>query len=384
MLMLELTSGKRIIAADQSTKDILKKGMFGSEESGHLCLTLEEALYLIDVRNAKCTENGKELHFNNIVERLGDGRLITRYLTYRDWRDRGLMIKEPSFWQERGGKTPIKRYPSSKLKLDEKIKGTFFPQDLITIIESKKEGKELYDKHWFGQYGTYKASDKGILNKLDVYEALFLLNKGALKVENASKGEIVSTATKRRPDFQKMYDVYADWREKGYVVKTGFKFGTHFRIYFPGAKPMQNGGASEWTHSKHVIHVFPRDVKLLISEWARAIRVAHSVRKTFILAIPGKSREKNRSIDFVLYHRKGGNIEVPGIDTPRYAMLSLSEDEYIGGSDLSAIINEAKSHGLELVIAIVDRETAVTYYKVRRIELPRSDYEYYEIDWMQP
>jgi hypothetical protein len=36
------------------------------------------------------------------------------------------------------------------------------------------------------------------------------------------------------------------------------------------------------------------------------------------------------------------------------------------------------------VIAIADRETAVTYYRVRKIELEKSPYEYYEIDWMQP
>ena len=137
-------------------------------------------------------------------------------------------------------------------------------------------------------------------------------------------------------------------------------------------------------HSKHVVHVFPRDVKMLISDWARAIRVAHSVRKTFILAIPGKSREKKIAIDFVLYHRKGGNIEVPGKDHPRFAMLSLSENEHIGGSELSAIIAEAKRRKMELVIAIADRESAVTYYRARRIELPKSGYEYYEIDWMQP
>ena len=65
-------------------------------------------------------------------------------------------------------------------------------------------------------------------------------------------------------------------------------------------------------------------------------------------------------------------------------MLSLGEEEYIGGSELSAIINEAKEQKLELIIAIADRETAVTYYKVRMIELEGSDYEYYEIDWMQP
>jgi len=90
------------------------------------------------------------------------------------------------------------------------------------------------------------------------------------------------------------------------------------------------------------------------------------------------------SIDFVLYHRKNNTIEIPDVDKPRFAMLSLSEEERIGGAELSSIINEAKERKLELVIAIADRETSVTYYKVTRIELPKSDYEYYEIDWMQP
>jgi tRNA splicing endonuclease len=130
--------------------------------------------------------------------------------------------------------------------------------------------------------------------------------------------------------------------------------------------------------------VFPRDLKLLISEWARVIRVAHSVRKTFILAIPGRSRKKKLSIDFVLYYRKNGVTEVPGKDIPKYSMLSLSEDEYIGGSELSAIINEARARNSELIIAIADRETSVTYYKIKQIKLPSSEFEYYEIDWMQP
>ena len=35
---------------------------------------------------------------------------------------------------------------------------------------------------------------------------------------------------------------------------------------------------------------FSRKSKMIISEWARAIRVAHSVKKTFILGIPGKEK----------------------------------------------------------------------------------------------
>ena len=110
-------------------------------------------------------------------------------------------------------------------------------------------------------------------------------------------------------------------------------------MYFPGARPVKD---DKWIHSMHVIHVFPRDAKLLISEWSRAIRVAHSVRKTFILAIPGTSRKKNMEIDFVLYHRKHNGIETPGENTPRFCMLSLSEDEYLGGAELSADLEQGK------------------------------------------
>ena len=39
---------------------------------------------------------------------------------------------------------------------------------------------------------------------------------------------------------------------------------------------------------------------------------------------------------------------------------------------------------MELIVAIADRETSVTYYKVRQIKISGSKNEYYEIDWMQP
>jgi len=390
LMALELkydSSMRKAYPADQSTFDILKGGEFGEQKAGRLLLDPEEVLYLIDIRNASCTDKSdRRLTFNKYASMFSASKkLMARYFTYKDWRDRGLIAKGRSFLlgMKSDGQIPVKKYPTSKLKLKiGGLSGTFFPADMTAIIEDSAAGKELYEKYWIGQYGTYKVSDRGTLNKIDIFETMFLMDNGALEISNYSKAEIASLAAKWRPDFFKLYQIYADWRSKGYVVKTGFKFGTHFRIYFPGASPGKAEG--NWQHSKHVVHVFPRDVKMLISEWARAIRVAHSVRKTFILAIPGKSRKKNLSIDFVLFHRKGGNIEKPGTDKPKYAMLSLSENEYIGGSELSAIINEAKQYRLELVIAIADRETAVTYYKARRIELPGSAYEYYEIDWIQP
>lgn len=372
-------------ATDQSTKDVLRKSYFGSLNGDRLELSPEEVLYLMDVRRASCiSPNDTQLSFNDVaIEFSTNSKFIARYVTYKDWRDRGLILKDPDESIGDSGKSQLKKYSSSNLKLKAySLEGVFFPADLTTIVDDSESGKGIYEELWFGQHGTYKVKEHGILNKLDIYETIFLMERDALRITNMTKREIIETATKRRPDFLKLYEIYSDWRGKGYVIKTGFKFGTHFRLYFPGAKPTKIG--ENWIHSLHVIHVFPRDAKLLISEWARVIRVAHSVRKTFILAIPGKSRQKKVGIDFILYHRKGQDIETPANSKPHLSMLSLSEEEYIGGAELSAIINEAKSRKQELIIAIADRETAVTYYRVKRIELQGSDYEYYEIDWLQP
>jgi tRNA-intron endonuclease, archaea type len=375
-------------ALDQSTKDILRSSFFGTTEGEKLVLIPEEALYIMDVRRAKCTtpNDESELSFNDIASEFSTNKkFMARYFTYKDWRDRGLIIKEPKETSKSAGNSQaqVKKYRSEPLKLKNySMKGIFFPEDMITVVDDEEKGRNIYNDHWIGQYGTYKVKEHGQLNKLDIYETLFLINNNVLEVSNFTKKQIIDTAEKRRPDFQKLYEVYADWRSKGYIIKTGFKFGTHFRVYFPGAQPIKVDAS--WIHSMHVIHVFPRDAKLLTSEWARVIRVAHSVRKTFILAIPGKSRKKTLDIDFALYHRRNNDIETPDKTKPRFGMLSLSEEEYIGGAELSAIINEAKANKQELIIAIADRETAVTYYKVKRIELQGSDYEYYEIDWMQP
>lgn len=383
MLKLELSGKNRIIAADAPTRDALKRSFFGFQIKDELELRPEEALYLIDMSKAVCAHNGKPVSFYDLSLMFRDmEKFIARYFTYKDWRERGLVAVSKEYNEP--NESPIKKYPTSSLRIPHvKIKGTFFKADLMTVVDDEKVGEELYDKYWFGQYGSYKASDKGMLNKLDMFETLFLMENGVLKLENITKDQFLASVESRRGDFESLYGAYKDLREKGYVVKTGFKFGTNFRLYFPGTKPMK-AGEGEWTHSKHVIQVFPKNTRLLISEWARAIRVAHSVRKTFILAVPGKAGGSRSDIDYVLYHRHGGDGDNPKNSVPKFAMLSLGEDEYIGSNELSGAINEAKKRKLELLLAIADRETAVTYYKVRRIKLEGGRYDYFEIDWFQP
>jgi tRNA-intron endonuclease len=391
MIQLELDRKKRSLSVKEPPDvSSLQNGFYGQMKRGIIHLSPEEALYIMDIRNGQCHDKaGNVFSFNDTAALfLKNKKLLARYLTFKDWRDKGLIPRPIGEAQGNYGKTILKKYASSDFTLDSfSFEGLFFKNDLITLVDDERVGKELYERYWLGQFGTYKAAHRGRISKLDIYETIFLIRHGKLRLKNCTLQDVEKAAIKRIRFFNDMYSVYEDWRKRGYVIKTGFKFGTHFRIYFPGASPVRS--EDEWMHSKHVIHVFPRKHKLIISEWARAIRVAHSVKKTFILAIPGKKtpvdfNPKKPRLDFLLYHRKGAGIETPKDGTPRYLMNSLTEDEYIGGEELAEALAECDHFGLEMVMAISDRESSVTYYVIKAIELPGSEYEYYEIEWVQP
>ncbi|MEW6722159.1 MAG: tRNA-intron lyase [Candidatus Micrarchaeota archaeon] len=389
MIKLELDRKKRSLAVKEpSDVSSLQNGFYGQMKKGIIYLSPEEALYVMDIRNGRCYDTvGNEFQFNEVASLfLKSKKLLARYLTYKDYRDKGLILRQMSEAEGNYGRSISVKYTSSGFSPDSfSFEGLFFPNDLITLVDDEKVGKELYERYWLGQFGTYKAAHRGRISKFDIFETIFLLKHGDLRLRNAKLPDAEKAASKRIRFFSDMYLVYEDWRRRGYVVKTGFKFGTHFRIYLPGASPVRT--EDEWMHSKHVIHVFPRRHKQIISEWARAIRVAHSVKKTFILAIPGekgKSPPKRPRLDFLLYHRKKGGIETPKDGTPRYLMYSLTEDEYIGGTELAEALSECGRYGLEMMMAIADRESSVTYYVIKAIDLPGSEYEYFEIEWVQP
>lgn len=383
---------KQLSVHEPESVSSLLNGHYGHMIKGAIHLFAEEALYLIDIRNARCHDSSlNEYRFNQVAALFAQKKQMARYFTYKDWRDRGLIIRQVSEICEKYGRNSLKKYPYGALSLDHfSISARFYEDDLWSIIDDETVGKELYERHWFGQFGSYKAEQRGKLSKLDSFETLFLMRHAGLRLENASERKVILAAKRAHKDFLHLYEVYEDWRLRGFVLKTGFKFGTHFRLYFPGASPVRAN--NEWIHSKHVVHCFPRSSKLLISEWARAIRVAHSVKKTFVLAIPGAPKKKTEktkkglatTLDFLLYHRLHGGIENPKTGKPKYLMFSLSEEEYIGGEALAEAIEQCKRIGLELLLAICDRETSVTYYLVKRIEVPGSSHEYYEIEWVQP
>jgi len=83
---------KNIYAIEPADVTALQNGFYGRQETEKRVLSIEEALYLMDIRNGRCfDEAGNEYKFNDIAERyLKRKKLLARYLTYKDWRDKGL------------------------------------------------------------------------------------------------------------------------------------------------------------------------------------------------------------------------------------------------------------------------------------------------------
>jgi tRNA-intron endonuclease len=401
--MLELNFDPKLgIWAEGEFADKLRNNYIGEPDKGKMRLHPEEALYLIDLQNGVVRQKGKDktLGFSDILSLFAgrEPRLMIRYNAYRDWRDRGLIIKRiAEGGRGMGNSSHVKKYPSMKMGLKKlSCKAFWDPGSNIAVIENVDGNycRTLFDEWWLGQLGVYKQ-DRGEVLKLNFFETVLLSRHFGLKVFDTAKGKatsgdkIMKEVAKTREFAKTMYEAYEDWRLRGFIVKTGFKFGTHFRIYFPSASPLKETKDGKWIHSKHVLHIFPKEEKMLISEWARAVRVAHGVKKTFILGIPRlkKNDYVDYPADFVAFRRKkkGGSWvrEIPK-DGPRYLLAAVSEEEHIGGVELASLLKKAGGKNLNLILSITDRETAITYYVLNKINHEGSNYDYYEIEWMRP
>ena len=146
------------------------------------------------------------------------------------------------------------------------------------MVWDEAQANQLYQRGSFG-----KPLSGGKLQLAPV-EALYLLDEGKIRVLEGRTGKpltfekLLAKLAKIDSDLMLKYIAYADLRSRGYVVKTGLKFGAHFRVYERGEKPGE-------THSKYVVHAIPESAVFKPSDFARAVRLAHSVRKGRLFAV---------------------------------------------------------------------------------------------------
>jgi tRNA-intron endonuclease len=160
------------------------------------------------------------------------------------------------------------------------------------MVWNPEDGMRLYRMGFFGKpVGVPKPKPGEDFEEplmLDLMEGLYLSEKGAIKVVDGhsgravSKGRLRALAGKTYKGFSKAYEVYKDIREKGYVVTPGIKFGTDFAVY-------EHGPGID--HAPFIVSVHEGSERVGPFEIVRAGRLATTVRKQFIIAVP-KGKEK--------------------------------------------------------------------------------------------
>lgn len=152
------------------------------------------------------------------------------------------------------------------------------------VVFDKSRARELYfNEGFYGKFYTIsKPKTPNVERELELslLEALYLVEKGRIRVKDAEGNEVGpeslrQLALETYENFDEVYAVYKDLREKGLVVKSGMKFGATFVVYRlgPGLE-----------HAPFLVHVLPYDSELDPIEIVRAGRLSHSVRKKFVVA----------------------------------------------------------------------------------------------------
>ncbi|MDD5502281.1 MAG: tRNA-intron lyase [Candidatus Thermoplasmatota archaeon] len=348
----ELLDSELVVRSQKEASTIYNKGFFGEPQSGgSLKLSMIEAVFLINLGRLNVTEAGEALEIKDIMRYAADSspEFEIKYIVYSDLRTRGYVVKAFSeqnvcsgidfavyprggnpkmpaeYWtiaiserarfsidelqeqvkvasgvrkklmlaiaDEEGDITYYEVSPSNPKGKVEKAKlpatGAMMLKDRVFLWDEKVA--EAYLRPEF--YG--KPLGKGI--QLSLVETAHLMKKGALQVMDGRRGkpieydDFVKKARRIQHDFDLRLCVYEDLKSRGLIVKTGFKFGSHFRVY---------RGDPDKCHAEYLVHALPSGYKATWPEISRAIRLAHSVKKEMILA-----RISESGIEYVLMGR---------------------------------------------------------------------------------
>lgn len=163
----------------------------------------------------------------------------------------------------------------------------------IVVFDREKANTLYFRRGFYGRFFTVpkpKTPDVKKELELSLFDTLYLLEQGCLELYDENQVALTiedfkNIARKSYENFDDAYAVYKDLRSRGYIVKSGMKFGSTFAVYKVGPG---------FDHAPFLVHVLNYDSKLDPLEIIRAGRLSHSVRKKFLLAyrdpVDGKIR----------------------------------------------------------------------------------------------
>ncbi len=352
-------SGEKVLATGLGAADFELRGYGRKKGKGakgerdeKIELSLEEAAFLLAAGKIVITkqdEKSSELPLEEFLTHVSDSfpNFGARYIVYTDLKERGYQVQPGGvdFWLYPRGAKPEPKHARYFIRIfsekdfisvqdleallvlahnmrkepiiavvDDESDITYYKVKEATfdVIEprNEKEGegvkarKGTVKAFWLGDkvmvwdeavaqelhqnnfYGDITKEKKLLLSMV---EAAYLTEKGLLDLHF---DQLVEHAATIERDFMRKYAVYEDLRNKGLILKTGFKFGSHFRVY----------KALDQKHSLDLIHVLSREHVFSMPTLARAIRLAHGVKKRMIFAYQSTDKAE-QTISYVYIGR---------------------------------------------------------------------------------
>jgi tRNA-intron endonuclease len=342
----EIIDDKIIVKKPKDIGRLYGKSGLGEPISGNkLQLDLIEGVFLLSEGKIKISQDKKEIDFQNLIrtaaQKIPDFEI--KYRIFKDLRRRGYAVKicrrdeRTAFYypkKEEGEKQccfisafserdtldleetknlikdvdrrngvlwfgivdeegDITYYEVTSMDLKGDIEEDVFQKGKsvflknIVIVFDEKLSKNLHGKEFFG-----KPLGNGL--QLSIVEALYLLERNIIDIrtldnKKLSRKKIEENIAELQPDIQTRLAVFRDLKKRGLIVKTGFKFGAHFRAYTKHP---------DETHAEYLVHVVEKGFKGMWAEISRAVRLAHSVNKEIAFAMVDRDE-----IDYIKFGR---------------------------------------------------------------------------------
>lgn len=181
-------------------------------------------------------------------------------------------------------------------RMPRKIKVEFIENFLV--VWNTSDGSKLYKMGFYGKplgISKPKIPDFNVPLILDLMEGVYLSEKRTITVYEESNRKKVSLRKLRQrakrlyEEFDEKYAVYHDLRDNGFVVTPGIKFGCDFAVY-------KHGPGLE--HAPYMVSVKKAKSDVKATEIVKAGRLATTVRKRFIVAVPDL---KENTIEYLIF-----------------------------------------------------------------------------------
>ncbi len=332
----ELSDGYVLVRDQTDGNHLYGKGNYGYPRSGGgVDLDLLEATLLTELGKLEVFDRDRKLSFEDIFRLSSDSveDFDILYIVYRDIRlGRGLVVKQESGSYDLSvfgaGKRQSNARPAymlravserSLLDVSDSLEGTKETNDrrknllygvvdeegdvtyyklhvkdpagkvFPTDVKGHAEGVLVSDRVFiFDQqqsaflhdYGFFGNLVNGIY-QLSLVEACFLIGKGKLTVRDMEGTEmdydgLFEYGFNEQDEFENRLKVYTDLRERGLVVKAGFKFGTHFRVYQDDPDDC---------HARFLVHAVPYEITKMWPDISRTVRLSGGVKKEILFAM---------------------------------------------------------------------------------------------------